>query len=84
MNYFEDESANDPDVKSAVIKFGFSLSLGNLDEAYKTIINIDKYDKFLTLKFLIDEKLILFKNKILAKIFGQIWRKCASPKDVWT
>jgi hypothetical protein len=43
MNYFDEKSAIDETIRKAIIKFSFSLSVGNLDEAYKTISSINKY-----------------------------------------
>ncbi|XP_065211838.1 intraflagellar transport protein 140 homolog [Planococcus citri] len=40
MNYFEEESADDDVLKNAIIKFSFNLSIGNLDDAFKTISTI--------------------------------------------
>lgn len=42
MNYFDEVSANNEAIRNAIVKFSFSLSIGNLDDAYKTIRNINK------------------------------------------
>lgn len=42
MNYFDEELANNVAVHSLIIKFNFSLSTGNLDDALKIISNINK------------------------------------------
>lgn len=42
MNYFDEKSADNEVVRNAIIKFSFNLSVGNLDDAYKTISSINK------------------------------------------
>lgn len=44
MNYFDEESVSNESVRKAIVKFSFNLSLGNLDEAFKVISNISKYE----------------------------------------